>query len=248
LWHQFKENICDDLARAIPYNYPERQNPTVEDTFDYGLYLLDKILIKSGKSLKEFPSMPAFVEEWGRIENNALLHEQLDYNHVELAVLVAENVPKFNERQQAVYNAVLASVNEEMGKSFFLHSAGGGGKTFVCNTVAAAIRLKNKVAFCVASSGIASLLLDGGCTSHSCFHIPIPVHETSFCRIKKDSPLAEVLKSTGIIIWDEVPMQHRYCIEALDCSLREVLGNNSLFGGITVLFGGDFHQILPVVP
>jgi len=37
-------------------------------------------------------------------------------------------------------------------------------------------------------------------------------------------------------------------MEALDCSLREVLGKNYLFGGITVLFRGDFHQILPVVP
>jgi ATP-dependent exoDNAse (exonuclease V) alpha subunit len=74
------------------------------------------------------------------------------------------------------------------------------------------------------------------------------VHETSFCRIKKNTQLAEVLKSTGIIIWDEVPMQHRHCIEALDHSLREVLEKNSLFGGIIVLFGGDFRQTLPVVP
>jgi hypothetical protein len=68
LWHQFKENICDDLACAILHNYHHRQNPTAEDTFDYGLYLLDKILIKSGKCLKDFPSMPAFVEEWGELK------------------------------------------------------------------------------------------------------------------------------------------------------------------------------------
>ncbi|KAK9739985.1 hypothetical protein RND81_03G002400 [Saponaria officinalis] len=49
-------------------------------------------------------------------------------------------------------------------------------------------------------------------------------------------------------------MMHRYCFEALDRSLRDVMrfstyGNLDLpFGGKVVVFGGDFRQILPVVP
>lgn len=44
-----------------------------------------------------------------------------------------------------------------------------------------------------------------------------------------------------------MPMQHRYTIEAVERTLREILGNERPFGGITVLFGGDFRQTLPVV-
>jgi len=43
-------------------------------------------------------------------------------------------------------------------------------------------------------------------------------------------------------------MQHRFCIDAVDRTLRETLGQDLPFGGINVLFGGDFRQTLPVVP
>jgi hypothetical protein len=42
-------------------------------------------------------------------------------------------------------------------------------------------------------------------------------------------------------------MQHRYCFEAVDRTLRDILRNDDLFGGITTIFGGDIAQILPVV-
>jgi hypothetical protein len=248
LWNQFKDKICDDLARAITRINPHISEPTSEDIYDYGLYLLEKILFKSGKSLADFPSMPHATKSWGLIADNPLLQEQLDYDTVEMAEFVRLNSDKFNEEQKTVFDAVMASVDENQGKTFFLHSAGGGGKTFVCNTVAAAVRSREKVALCVASSGIASLLLDGGRTSHSRFHIPIPIHDKSFCTIKKGSDLHRTLQSTGVIIWDEVPMQHKHCIEALDRTLRDLLNKDAPFGGITILFGGDFRQTLPVVP
>ena len=43
-------------------------------------------------------------------------------------------------------------------------------------------------------------------------------------------------------------MQHRHAIEALNCTLKDSLNNDAAFGGITVLFGDDFHQTLPVIP
>ncbi|CAN1777384.1 ATP-dependent DNA helicase PIF1 [Linum perenne] len=45
------------------------------------------------------------------------------------------------------------------------------------------------------------------------------------------------------------PMAHKHCIEALDRTLRDVLNCDELpFGGLTMVFGGDFRQILPVIP
>jgi hypothetical protein len=48
-------------------------------------------------------------------------------------------------------------------------------------------------------------------------------------------------------------MAHRNCFEALDRSLRDILrfsdpqSGEKSFGGKTVVLGGDFWQILPVV-
>jgi hypothetical protein len=59
---------------------------------------------------------------------------------------------------------------------------------------------------------------------------------------------------TSLILWDEAPMANKKCFEALDKSLRDVLrftnenSSNKPFGGMTVVLGGDFRQILPIVP
>ncbi|KAF6155242.1 hypothetical protein GIB67_019768, partial [Kingdonia uniflora] len=43
-------------------------------------------------------------------------------------------------------------------------------------------------------------------------------------------------------------IQYKYCVKAVDRSLQDVLGNGRPFGGITIILGGDFCQILPEVP
>lgn len=66
--------------------------------------------------------------------------------------------------------------------------------------------------------------------------------------------LAELLTEASLIIWDEAPMTHRRCFEALDRTLRDILSEtcpaNSIipFGEKPVVLGGDFRQILPVIP
>ena len=105
----------------------------------------------------------------------------------------------------------------------------------------------------VASSGIAATLLPGGRTAHSRFKIPLKLDEDSTCSISHNSDIAELIKQTSLIIWDEAPMQNRLAFECLDRSLRDIMKSVSPnmydkpFGGITVLLGGDFRQILPVI-
>jgi hypothetical protein len=43
-------------------------------------------------------------------------------------------------------------------------------------------------------------------------------------------------------------MHDRKCHEAVDRTLRDLFGNNRLYGGLTMVLGGDPKQILPVVP
>lgn len=78
--------------------------------------------------------------------------------------------------------------------------------------------------------------------------------DNSTCGIKQNTHLAELMKEARMIIWDEAPMTQRYAFEALDKTLRDILGyenpenRSRIFGGMTVLLGGDFRQILPVIP
>jgi hypothetical protein len=131
---------------------------------------------------------------------------------------------------------------------FFLNGPAGTGQTFCYNTICSYLRGRRKIVLCVASSGIAALLIKGGRTAHSTFKIPLELYDGKSCNIKKGSHLAELITKTDLIIWDEVPMQDRLCQEAVDLTLKDIRNNNQLFGGIPVVFGGDFQQILPVIP
>ena len=43
-------------------------------------------------------------------------------------------------------------------------------------------------------------------------------------------------------------MQHKYYFKAVHRILIDIRSDNALFGGVPTIFGGDFAQILPVVP
>ena len=121
------------------------------------------------------------------------------------------------------------------------------GKTFLIDTLLAAVLGIGKIAIAVASSGIATELLEGGRTVHSRFKIPIPISENSVCSILLQSQDAKLLQITSLIVWDEVMMSSVYHVDCVDRSLRDILKKDKPFGGIPVVFGGDPRQILPVV-
>jgi len=66
--------------------------------------------------------------------------------------------------------------------------------------------------------------------------------------------VAELVCKTDLIIWDEAPMMHRQAFKVVDQTLRDLMQlddaqvTDKIFGGKTVVLGGDFRQILPVVP
>ncbi|CAN1274858.1 ATP-dependent DNA helicase PIF1 [Linum perenne] len=95
---------------------------------------------------------------------------------------------------------------------------------------------EKKVVLCVATSGIAALLMTGGRTAHSRFHIPIDCDSTSTCHIQLQSPLADLIRDTSLIIWDEAPMAHKHCIEALDRTLRDVLKEKCYYSSDSIQY------------
>ena len=132
---------------------------------------------------------------------------------------------------------------------FFLQGAAGTGKTTLYHTITQYYHSRDLPVICVASSGIAALLLPGGRTSHSMFKIPIEIDSNSRCGLKpNDEFVRTVLRRVALIIWDEVPMQHQDCFAAVDRTFQDLLKIDTLFAGLPVVKGGDFAQIPPVVP
>jgi len=129
----------------------------------------------------------------------------------------------FNPEQTVAFDAVLESVTNNQGYLFFIHAAGGCRKTFLYNTIATKVRRRGQMVLYVASSKIAALLLDRGRTSHSCFKIPLSINEDSVAGLKWNSYMFPVIQQTKVIIWDEVPIQHKYDIDTVDQCLRDLL-------------------------
>ena len=91
-----------------------------------------------------------------------MIAEQYNYDLNALHQIVANGEGTLTNEQRAVYDAILIKVENNQAGGSFLHSAGGCGKTYVCNLLAAAVHAREKIVLFVASSGIASLLLSGG--------------------------------------------------------------------------------------
>ena len=247
LWDATKHHLCDDLQHHLIHTLHIPQ-PTQEQVYDYGLYLIDQELQQHGKSLQIFPTMPRPQHNWGVQQGNLLINEQLAYDVQEQQQIVDTGLPTLNVQQRDLYHAVMNSVHSSLGSTFFLHSGGGCGKTYLAKLIAAGVHATRNIVLCVASTGLASLLFPGGCTAHSHFKIPIHCYEKSTCSIKKNDATHQLLNETSLIIWDESASQNHYVIEAVDRTLRDLLNQpNRPFGGITVLFSGDFRQTLPVI-
>jgi hypothetical protein len=140
-------------------------------------------------------------------------------------------------------------------KTFFVDGLGGVGKTFLYGCLLSRVRYTGDIALSMASSGIAALLLEGGCTVHSSFKIPVAgFYGSSTCYVPLNSPQAALIRATRLIVWDEAPMAHKHVFKAVNRTLQHVMGvvdpalKDMLFGGKVVVMGGNFRQILPVVP
>ncbi|KAK1400270.1 ATP-dependent DNA helicase [Heracleum sosnowskyi] len=209
---------------------------------------------KLGKSLKDIDGMPQPDPSLLRDSGNRLLYEELNYDTTQLKVLHEQSHDALNNSQKIAYDTIIQSVEKEDGVLFFINGRGGTGKTFLWNTIIAKLRSNSKIVLAVATSGIAALLLPNGRTAHSRFHIPLDITAESTCEIRHGTQLAKLLLKTSLIIWDEAPMAHKHCFEALDMTLKDILrvrdesSTTKPFGGLTMVCGGDFRQILLVIP
>ncbi|KAI3859314.1 hypothetical protein MKW98_007695 [Papaver atlanticum] len=246
------------LAKDIEYNNKKLYGDQVvhlaeEFLKNCTLREIEQIFWKHNRTLKEdeFLDIPYPYMSNINIPENNLIHEEMNYDMGSL-LEDAENLKKgLNAEQELVFKQITNSVEANDGRLFFVYGSGGTGKTYLWRTLIASLRGQSKIVLAVASSGIASLLLPGGRTAHSRFKIPMILNETSCCNVIKKSKLAELLCKVDSIIWDEAPMINRNGLEAVQRALADVMmetyGSKVLFGKKTVVLGGDFRQILPVI-
>lgn len=175
------------------------QNPTPEDIYDFGLFLIEKIRRRSNKSLRDWPMLPLPQQNWEHAMGNWLIAEQCNYNQEEQMQYAEDCIPNLNPEQWSAFNKIVEAVENKTGQTYFLHGPGGTGKTYVYNTLCYFLRGWGLIVLCVASSGIAALLLIGGHTAHSIFKIPINIHESSLCGIKKKTLYWQLLLEQ--LIW-----------------------------------------------
>jgi hypothetical protein len=185
---------------------------------------------------------------------NRLMNEEMNYDKDNERDAHYRIYANFNDGQKIVFHVIMESVDTNQGKLIFVDGPGGIGKTYLWKAVTTKIWSEGKIVLAVASCEIIALLLVGGRTKHSQFHIPLNTTDESMCDIKQDTDLAALLNKTLLIIWDEAPMAHRNCFEDLDKSLCDILrcinenSDRMPFNGMTIVLVGDFRQILPVVP
>jgi len=226
-----------------------------EQLKNYTLAEIERLLQSHRKSMKgDYPTMPRIDVSLIHESRNRLIYDELNYNEQLPEDKHHRLMSTMTTEQRSVYDTMMARIDANLPGIFFLYGYGGTGKTFICRSLSSALRSKKQIVLTVASSGIAALLIPGGRTAHSRFGIPIIVDEISTCGIHPKSPLAQLVCKAKLIIWDEAPMMHKHCFEALDCSLRDILRNQNNgrtdipFGGKVVVLGGNFRQILPVMP
>jgi ATP-dependent DNA helicase PIF1 len=135
------------------------------------------------------------------------------------------------------------------GDNVMLSGQAGSGKSHVIKKIVAhASAVGTKYAVC-AMTGCAAVVLDCGATTlHSFAGIGLAAGDPA-AVVAQATRKAHVLrrwKATRLLIVDEVSAMSRKLFEIIETIARRSTGRNAAFGGIQVIFVGDFHQLPPV--
>jgi ATP-dependent DNA helicase PIF1 len=148
----------------------------------------------------------------------------------------------FSSTQQIAYDHYLN------GDNVFITGPGGTGKSYFIKKVYENAKKRNLNVSVTAMTGCAALLLDCNAkTIHSWGSIglgtdPIEMIQSRIVKYRK----RDIWLNTDILIIDEVSMMSCELFELLFKIAQHFRRNKKPFGGIQVIFSGDFHQLPPV--
>lgn len=133
------------------------------------------------------------------------------------------------------------------GKNVFLTGSAGAGKTYVLNQYIQYLKERRVPVAVTASTGIAATHMNG-MTIHAWSGIGVRTQlsksDLEFMQTKKY--LRDKLEAAKVLIIDEISMLHKTQLDMVNQVLKFFKRNNYPFGGIQVVFSGDFFQLPPV--
>ncbi|OGF21575.1 hypothetical protein A2Y83_01285, partial [Candidatus Falkowbacteria bacterium RBG_13_39_14] len=135
----------------------------------------------------------------------------------------------------------------KMGYNVFLTGPAGSGKTFVLNKFIRYLKENIVPVAVTASTGLAATHL-GGTTIHSWSGLGIneELDKKTLKKIVKKGKLRNRILKTAVLIIDEISMLGAAQLDAVDMIVREIRQNDMAFGGMQIIFCGDFFQLPPV--
>jgi len=137
----------------------------------------------------------------------------------------------------------------KQGKNVFLTGQAGAGKTYVINQYTNWLRTHNIDPAITASTGIAATHI-GGTTIHSWSGLGIlnRVTDQDLDDLLSREHLWKRIANTHVLVIDEISMIGPDFLDGIDRVCRAIREKPDVaFGGIQVVFSGDFFQLPPVV-
>lgn len=133
------------------------------------------------------------------------------------------------------------------GANVFLTGEPGAGKTFVINSYIEWLEAANINVAVTASTGIAATHI-GGMTIHAWSGLGIrnTLSAYELDQIASKEKVAKRIQKARVLVIDEISMLDGVVLESIDRICRVVRGRSESFGGLQVIFVGDFFQLPPV--
>lgn len=145
---------------------------------------------------------------------------------------------------------ILVKVLFEKKKNVFLSAVGGCGKSYLAKQLRDYCKNNDITCALTSTTGVSAHNI-GGITIHSWSGIVFnKATEDSIQRIikriSKKSRDKKKIVNTQLLIIDEISMLGGTYLEVMDYIFKSIRGSKEPFGGMRVLFTGDFMQLPPV--
>ncbi|KAI6812394.1 hypothetical protein KC332_g3505 [Hortaea werneckii] len=151
---------------------------------------------------------------------------------------------ELDAQQQEAYDDAVA------GRNLFITGAAGSGKSTIIRMLISALQDRDKRVRICAPTGKAAEQI-GGKTYHSLLRLSQKTKNSSIRQLEgraRTSWLRPRLRDTDVLFIDEISMVSNEDLQRIDGMLRAGRSSNEPFGGVQVIFCGDFLQLSPVKP